>query len=755
MNRLRTITNIDNARMFRISLNTRSACDIYFDFYEPIDPITCKKRIGCTPQPAVLLLHGWLGSGQDMDGVARYLCARGHCIVVPDLPFHARSYRVHAATPHAAATMITMAVSEILQLNSNRRQPIVVIGYSLGGRIALEIACSRDAHELLDIRRLVLISSAYPPEDAESAQDARRRHAVLAENVRSLTTRDAMKEWLVHKWYGADMWGNLRERPDFVRLIESRLEALNIPREVSEHSDTNCLDRLNAVANAAQILAPSEMTNPMPYDLLQDIGIIYMHGEHDAKYSRVASLFKDQYVHHAHITCIPGAGHNVLVDNLDLSVLILHRFSSPPACGTAMGFAPSTVCILPYSIPLVNAMCVGNQVIKQRTGFLLAIRGKDESIAGVGDVAPLPGLHSESVSDCLHQTEIWAKNVVSTNTTVNIDIYSILKSDLGYNWGRNEARVCSPVKAALGAALCQCLAKANGMELLNFLHATFEQWDSSQEYIDVNGVVPRSQTPMPTLQHSILQARLSDLLQYAKDYSVLKLKVGIENFISSEAKTVSLLASAMREQGKHLRLDANQSWSWKEFESFCHLTQSIQDVIEYIEEPVRANSNSNNFDFFLREYQEKLHEYRHCFPKIALDESMSRFPLKDVLRLISLPGISAVVLKPTVIGSLFNLSTIATVARQNNKKVVLTSAFDSGVGVAWTTVLAAIFGSPPATTHGIGTFSALRHDAVHPGFGQTVGSTTKSQFNIAQVCRYLDIACDSVLDQGSSVSHNT
>jgi 2-succinyl-6-hydroxy-2,4-cyclohexadiene-1-carboxylate synthase len=109
----------------------------------------------------VLGLHGFTGSGLDFAPLAELL---GVPLVAPDLPGHGES-----DTPDDLARYAFPAVLDLLAALLEVTRPRAVLGYSLGGRLALSLAVERP--EL--VPRLVLVGATAGLE-AEGEREARR-----------------------------------------------------------------------------------------------------------------------------------------------------------------------------------------------------------------------------------------------------------------------------------------------------------------------------------------------------------------------------------------------------------------------------------------------------------------------------------------------------------------------------------------------------------------------------------------------------
>ena len=108
-------------------------------------------RVAGTGTP-VLLLHGFTGTGRGWDQLARRLRAAGYRTVAPDLLGHGRSDAPPDPVRHDVARQAADLATVLATLDA---VPAVVIGYSLGGRVALRLALDRP-HV---VRSLVLIGA--------------------------------------------------------------------------------------------------------------------------------------------------------------------------------------------------------------------------------------------------------------------------------------------------------------------------------------------------------------------------------------------------------------------------------------------------------------------------------------------------------------------------------------------------------------------------------------------------------------------
>lgn len=172
-------------------------------------------------------------------------------------------------------------------------------------------------------------------------------------------------------------------------------------------------------------------------------------------------------------------------------------------------------------------------------------------------------------------------------------------------------------------------------------------------------------TPEQVLVNQLLQPSSATAQPQS---SIVKLKVGRQS-VEEDQQWISALLSKHPELT--LRLDANRLWSPSQAQQFWEWAQKLP--IEYIEDPV---ANPADLD-------------RLSTVPVALDELLEP-------SLITHPNVRAVVIKPSLCGDMTNA--LIEIARKNQRKVVLSSAFETSVGLSRIAALA-----DKAVAHGLGT----------------------------------------------------
>lgn len=194
--------------------------------------------------------------------------------------------------------------------------------------------------------------------------------------------------------------------------------------------------------------------------------------------------------------------------------------------------------------------------------------------------------------------------------------------------------------------------------------------------------------PAPLLPYPLLQgapaALLANLDNIVTDWGALpptRLKLKVARY-SMEEELALINQLATRLPATQLILDANGGWTREEALRFCERLALKQ--IDYLEEPCAAFADS-------------IAVAEATGIAIALDETLSRGEAWHYH-----PQLKALVIKPTLIGSLSACEALVKRARADNLRVVISSSFESDLGLGQLARLASEWASnePPGLDTG-------------------------------------------------------
>lgn len=328
--------------------------------------------------------------------------------------------------------------------------------------------------------------------------------------------------------------------------------------------------------------------------------------------------------------------------------------------------------IIPYRLPLVRPLAMKGHTMREREGLIIRLED-DDGFAGLGEVAPFPGLHHESLPAAAAQVVEMKARWNGCRIPDNL-----LPLAHGFDDWLNDAHLFPSVRFGLEMALLNLLADRAAQPLAALLDPQFRTAVSLNALFAGDPHDPARDIPALA----------------AEGYRAVKIKVGRQD-LQTEAALVRRVRALAPEIA--IRLDANRAWSLPEARQFGRMLEDCR--IEYIEEPLRDPAGFGEF-------------YRETSLPLALDETLDGASPHNFL---PPPGTAAVILKPGVIGGFERSCRWAELARRRQLKVVVSSAFESGVGLAALANLAAVL-NPDDVPCGLDTYRWLAEDVTSRPF---------------------------------------
>lgn len=211
--------------------------------------------------PGMLLLHGWRRSARDFDGVAAALAGRGVASLAVDLPGFGASPPPSAAMGARGYASLLGPLVEAMADEG----PIVVVGHSFGGRVAVCLAAAAPDR----VARLVLTGVPLVRDAMPRVTPARAYRVIRALAARSLIPNGALEA--ARRRYGSDDYraasGVMRDV--LVATVQESYEA-----ELAKlRCDTTLLwGALDTTAPVAVARAAATITERAHLELLDGVG---------------------------------------------------------------------------------------------------------------------------------------------------------------------------------------------------------------------------------------------------------------------------------------------------------------------------------------------------------------------------------------------------------------------------------------------------------------------------------------------------
>ncbi len=175
---------------------------------------SAREVSGDPSAPTVLLLHGWGGAIESMQGVAAALNKRGFCTHTLDLPGFGR-----AAIPPEVWGVVEYAQWVAHYLNYAALERVHLIGHSFGGRLSIVIGADFPKR----VEKIVLTSSAgvLNPPDARSKLVRAGKAALKLPVLRAL--EQPMRNWARSAFGSDDLKSAGALEPIFRRVVAQDL----------------------------------------------------------------------------------------------------------------------------------------------------------------------------------------------------------------------------------------------------------------------------------------------------------------------------------------------------------------------------------------------------------------------------------------------------------------------------------------------------------------------------------------------------
>ncbi len=199
--------------------------------------------------------------------------------------------------------------------------------------------------------------------------------------------------------------------------------------------------------------------------------------------------------------------------------------------------------------------------------------------------------------------------------------------------------------------------------------------------------------------------RLSDL----SGEKIAKVKVGLYEAVR-DGLVVNTLLEAVPDL--KLRLDANRSWTRAKADGFAkYVNPSHRARIEFLEEPCKTRDESRAFS-------------QETGIAIAWDESVREADFVVQAEL----GVSAIIIKPTLVGSLSRCRELIEQAQQVGLKAVISSSIESSLGLTQLARIAEWM--TPKCLPGLDTLSLMQAQVIRQWPDSTLPMLSESELDV-------------------------
>ncbi|MEH2274901.1 MAG: 2-succinyl-6-hydroxy-2,4-cyclohexadiene-1-carboxylate synthase [Nostoc sp.] len=244
--------------------------------------------IGTLYKPLILFLHGFMGNIDEFDETIKLLLDEFSYLTI-DLPGHGKT-RVVGGDDYYTITNTAHALINLL--DELKIAKCFLVGYSMGGRLALYLTLHFPERFLK-----VALESASPGLLAKAEQLERiKLDRQIGRKLTRIVTKSDFAAFLSN-WYNQPIFGNLKNHPEYDRMVESRLQ-----NNLHELDKSLCF-----MGTGCQ---------PSLWEKLQDnkISMLLLVGEYDEKFISINTKMA-KVCEIAQLKIISNAGHNIHFEN--------------------------------------------------------------------------------------------------------------------------------------------------------------------------------------------------------------------------------------------------------------------------------------------------------------------------------------------------------------------------------------------------------------------------------------------------------
>jgi 2-succinyl-6-hydroxy-2,4-cyclohexadiene-1-carboxylate synthase len=251
--------------------------------------------IGNPSLPRIVFLHGFLGSGSDWLPVTREL-QNNYCCLMVDLPGHGSANILQTQPPENFFIQTVDALAALLRQSAS--PPCSLVGYSMGGRIALALLLRH-----AELFSKAVIISASPGLKTEKERIDRQEHdeKVARKIERSFDS-------FVEAWYEQPLFATLKSHPIFKEVESER--KINDPQNL---------------ALALRLLGTGGQ--PSLWEKLKNnrVPVSFFAGEKDERYVEIGHQMV-KLCPESDLEIFPHCGHTLQLENRDLFLERLKNF---------------------------------------------------------------------------------------------------------------------------------------------------------------------------------------------------------------------------------------------------------------------------------------------------------------------------------------------------------------------------------------------------------------------------------------------
>lgn len=241
------------------------------------------RQIGLSHNSVIVFLHGFLGNSNDWNNVVAHLQDDFYCVLI-DLPGHGESAHIKSDI-HSGFNQWHALINNCL--NDLNIDDFHLVGYSLGGRIALDYARTQTKKKLLSLT----LESSHSGLISEKEKKCR----LINDQQWADRFKNNNIKLVLTDWYQQAVFQDLSEQQK-KKFIKEKLHNIG-----------------SSVANALIATSLSRQHNALPFFKNSHLPVFYLFGKNDKKFKAISTSFAD--IKNSKLHSFSGVGHNIHHEN--------------------------------------------------------------------------------------------------------------------------------------------------------------------------------------------------------------------------------------------------------------------------------------------------------------------------------------------------------------------------------------------------------------------------------------------------------
>jgi len=244
----------------------------------------------------ILFVHGFSGSNEDWKNICSNI--KNRKLICVDLPGHGNSEIPKETKYYKQDALVNLIEFIRYSLNLGK---IILVGYSMGGRLALSYAVKFYNH----LEKLVLESSSPGLLSDEEKEIRKKEDNRVADFIVENTIED-----FINLWLSQDIFKSLQNLP---------------PDKKNKLREAKLKNNRIGLANMLRGFGTGEMNSVWNELAKINCEVLMVAGELDSKYIKISKRIQDK-IRKSKLKIIPGVGHNTHLENENEFLRVLESF---------------------------------------------------------------------------------------------------------------------------------------------------------------------------------------------------------------------------------------------------------------------------------------------------------------------------------------------------------------------------------------------------------------------------------------------